>query len=219
METIKKNLLQIKEEIAPYTPNIIAVTKYYDESKIIDAYSVGLRDFGESRVIEASEKIQRLPEEIRENSRFHLIGHLQTNKVNKAVKNFDYIHSIDSVKLAKAVSDEALKEGKIQKVLLQVNNAEEEQKYGFSQREIYDAFKELLSLKGIEVVGLMNMAPYEASESDLKELFEEIVSIRDGLKKRFGCKLEEISMGMSGDYKIATVAGATMIRIGRKLFS
>ena len=219
MKTIKENLSRVKEEIAPYTPNIIAVTKYFDERKIVEAYQVGLRDFGESRVIEAVEKIQKLPQEIRENSKFHLIGHLQTNKVVKAVQNFDFIHSIDSLKLAEAVSEEALKEGKIQKVLIQVNNAGEEQKYGFSKEELFKVFKEIISLKGLDVIGLMNMAPLEARNEDLKELFEEVVKIRDELEKRFDCKLKEISMGMSGDYKIATVAGATMIRIGRKLFS
>ena len=88
-ETIRKNLLQIQEEIAPYRPNIIAVTKYFDESAIIAAYNAGLRDFGESRVIEASQKINNLPQKIKENSTFHFIGHLQTNKVKKAIEIFD----------------------------------------------------------------------------------------------------------------------------------
>lgn len=219
MNTIKKNLLHVQEEIAPYTPNIIAVTKYFDESKIIEAYQQGLRDFGESRVVEAVEKVQKLPQEIRDNSRFHLIGHLQTNKVNKAVGNFDYIHSVDSMKLAKAISGEALKKEIVQKVLLQVNNAEEEQKFGFSKKELFDEFEEITNLKGIKVVGLMNMAPLLESDENLKILFEDVVKVRDELEKRFDCELKEISMGMSGDYKIAVVAGATMIRIGRKLFS
>lgn len=219
METIKKNLLKVKEEIAPYTPNIIAVTKYFDESKIIDAYAVGLRDFGESKVVDAAKKIQNLPKDVRENSRFHLIGHLQTNKVSKAVKVFDFIHSIDSLRLAQMVSEEALNQGKIQKVLLQVNNANEEQKYGFSKEDLFDVFGEIILLKGLDVVGLMNMAPYDAGNEELKKLFEDVVNLRDDLEKKFDCQLKEISMGMSGDYKIAVVAGATMVRIGRKLFS
>lgn len=219
MNTIKKNLLQIQEEIEPYTPNIIAVTKYFDESKIIEAYENGLRDFGESRVIEAVEKIQKLPREIRENSKFHLIGHLQTNKVIHAVKNFDYIHSVDSVKLAKAISEEAIKEEKVQKVFLQVNNANEEQKFGFSKEEIFREFETIVGLKGLEIVGLMNMAPYGVGEETLKLLFEDIAKIRDELERRYDCRLKELSMGMSGDYKQAVVAGATLIRIGRKLFS
>ena len=101
--TVKENLLQIQEDIAPYKPNIIAVTKYFDEIAIIDAYNAGLRDFAESRVVEAIEKINKLPENIRKSSKFHFIGHLQTNKVKKVVENFDIIHSIDSIKLAKIV--------------------------------------------------------------------------------------------------------------------
>lgn len=219
MNRIKQNLLQIQEEIAPYTPNIIAVTKYFDESKIIEAYNAGLRDFGESRVIEALNKIQNLPQEVRSNSKFHLIGHLQTNKVNKAVGNFDFIHSVDSMKLAEAISKEALDKGIRQKILLQVNNANEEQKFGFSRDEVLKVFGEIKSLKGLEVVGLMNMAPFNTQEQELRELFFDISKLREELESKFNCKLKEISMGMSGDYKEAVAAGATMIRLGRKLFS
>jgi len=223
MDTVKKNLLQLQEEIAKtvehYTPNIIAVTKYFDETKIIEAYEAGLRDFGESRVIEAVEKINRLPQEIRDNSRFHFIGHLQANKVAKLIGNFDFIHSIDSLKLAKTVSEEAVRRGIKQKVLLQVNNASEEQKFGFSRETIFTDFPEVLKLEGIEVVGLMNMAPFGVSKEVLKYLFEDIVKIKSELETKFDCRLKEISMGMSGDYKEAILAGATMIRIGRRLFS
>jgi len=223
MDTVKKNLLKLQEEIKQlvvlYNPNIIAVTKYFDETKIIEAYEAGLRDFGESRVIEAVEKISKLPQEIRDNSRFHFIGHLQANKVAKLIGNFDLVHSIDSLKLAQAVSDEALKRGIRQKVLLQVNNAGEEQKFGFSREEVFTEFPKILKLKGIEVVGLMNMAPFGVSTETLKHLFEGVTKIRDELETKFDCKLKEISMGMSGDYKEAIVAGATMIRVGRKLFS
>lgn len=218
MNIVKENLLKIKEDIAPYTPNIIAVTKYFDESKIIEAYEAGLRDFGESRVIEAMEKIRKLPQEIRDNSRFHLIGHLQTNKVSKAIGNFDYIHSVDSLKLAKTISEEALNMNIKQKVLLQINNANEIQKFGFSKDEIFEDFDKINSLKGLEIAGLMNMAPFGSEKQALIELFKDIINLRDKLEDKFDCKLKEISMGMSGDYKEAAVAGATMIRIGRKLF-
>ncbi len=219
MNTVRDNLLQIQEEIAPYTPNIIAVTKYFDESKIIEAYDMGLRDFGEARVLDAIEKIQKLPKEIRKNSRFHLIGHLQTNKVRKAIGNFDYIHSIDSLKLANTVSEAALEAGIRQKILLQVNNANEEQKFGFSKEELLNDFGAILVLKGVEVVGLMNMAPFGLNKQDLNKLFKDVVDLRNELERKFDCELKEISMGMSGDYKEAVVAGATMLRIGRKLFS
>lgn len=219
MNTVKENLLKLKTEIVPYTPNIIAVTKYYDENKLIEAYDAGLRDFGESKVVDAIEKIQRLPEEIKKNSRFHLIGHLQTNKAKKAVGYFDFIHSVDSLKLAQKISEAAVEKGIKQKVLLQINNANEEQKFGFSKDEIYDALPVILTLEGLEVAGLMNMAPFGLENQALTDLFTDIVNLRDDLEKRFGCRLKEISMGMSGDYKEAASAGATMVRIGRRLFS
>ena len=216
--TVRQNLLQIQEEIAPYKPNIIAVTKYFDESAIIEAYNAGLRNFAESRAVEAVEKINNLPQEIRSNSKFHFIGHLQTNKVKKVLSTFDYIHSVDSLKLAKVISEEAQNIGKVQNILLQVNNANEEQKFGFSKQEIFEVFPLIKELKSINVVGLMNMAPLGAQEYELDKLFGEVFEIKTQLEQKFDCNLKELSMGMSQDYKIAVKHGATMLRIGRKLF-
>ena len=217
-DTVRENLLQIQEDIAPYKPNIIAVTKYFDENAIIEAYNAGLRDFAESRVIEAVEKINNLPAEIRNNSKFHFIGHLQTNKVKKVLPTFDYIHSVDSLKLAKVISDEALVLGKVQNVFLQVNNANEEQKFGLSKKDIFEVFPQVKALPSINIVGIMNMAPLGASDDELHRLFEDVLNIKNGLEQKFNCELKELSMGMSQDYKIAVKHGATMLRIGRKLF-
>lgn len=217
-ETIKQNLLQIQEEIAPCKPRIIAVTKYFDEEAIIEAYNAGIRDFGESRVIEASAKIANLPDEVRQNSTFHFIGHLQTNKVKQAIKVFEYIHSVDSVKLAQSISQHALEIGKVQKILIQVNNANEEQKFGFSREEVFENFEQIQNLEGIEIVGVMNMAPLGIAEEEIEKLFLDIVQIRNDLEEKYNCKLGEISMGMSQDYKIAARTGSTMLRVGRKLF-
>lgn len=219
IENIKKNLSQIQEEIAPYTPRIIAVTKYFGVDAIIEAYKAGLRDFGESRAVEAIKKINSLPDEIKENSKFHFIGHLQTNKVNKVVQRFDFIHSVDSLKLAEAISDEAEKIGKIQNVFVQLNNANEEQKYGFSKDELFECFNEIKNLKHLNILGLMNIAPLEASEKDLESLFEDVKQTQIELVNKYNCEMKEISMGMSNDYQIAAAHGATMLRIGRKLFS
>ena len=218
MSTVKENLLKIQEDIAPYKPRIIAVTKYFDESKLIEAYNAGLRDFGESRVIDAIAKIERLPEEIRKNSTFHMIGHLQSNKVAKAVGFFDYIHSVDSIKIAEEISKAAVKKNITQKVFIQLNNADEEQKYGLSVGSISEAFSCIINMQGIKVVGIMNIAPMMIEETELKSLFEGVVKVRDNLQDEFKYELKEISMGMSNDYKIAVEAGATMVRIGRKLF-
>ena len=218
-ETVRDNLLHIQEEIEPCKPKIIAVTKYFGQDAIISAYEAGVRDFGESRAVEACEKISSLPEEIRQNSTFHFIGHLQTNKVKLVIKTFDYIHSVDSLKLAQCISQHSKEIGKTQKILLQVNNANEEQKFGFSKNTLFEVFQQIVKLDNIEVVGVMNMAPLGEDESELNRLFSDIRQIRDELNRRFGCNLREISMGMSQDYKIAAIQGSTMLRIGRKLFT
>ena len=218
MNTVEYNLSELRKEIVPYKPIIIAVTKYFGADKLIEAYNDGLRDFAENRVQDALEKFGSLPDEIKQNSRFHLIGHLQSNKVKKAVGNFDLIHSVDSMKLAEAVSKEALQKGIVQKILLQVNNANEEAKSGFAVDDLKKAFPEIIALRGVKVEGLMNIAPI-ASESELRVLFQGMLDLKQELEKDFAYELKELSMGMSSDYKIAVEYGSTMIRIGRKLFT
>ena len=181
---VKENLSRIQEEIAPYRPNIIAVTKYFDEEAIEAAYKAGLRNFGESRVAEAIEKIARLPQQVRENSTFHFIGHLQSNKVKKAVEHFDLIQSVDSLKLAQAISGSAKALQKVQKILLQLNNANEVQKFGFSKEELFEAFPELLKLENLEVAGLMSMAPLGADEETLKTLFTDVAETKKQLEEK-----------------------------------
>lgn len=218
MNQILENYKKIKSQIVPYTPQIIAVTKYFDEKQIIKYYEMGFRDFGENRVKDAIEKINKLPEEIKKNSNFHLIGHLQSNKVKLAVGNFDMIHSVDSVKLANIINTEAETKGIIQKILLQINNAKEEQKTGFYPEEISEAFREIKDLSSIKICGLMNMAPLNCSEEKLHYLFHNIKQIKDELESEFGVELKHISMGMSKDFRIALEEGATIIRLGRILF-
>ena len=216
--TVTENLSQIQEDIVPYKPNIIAITKYFDVDAIIAAYEAGLRNFGESRVLEAIDKINRLPEEIKKNSTFHFIGHLQGNKAKKAVKYFAYIHSVDSFKLASTISQEAKEENKVQKIFLQLNIAEEVQKFGYSKSDLVEEFPKIQELSNIKIVGLMSMAPLGAEENELRQLFTDVAKTKTELEKIYNCKLDELSMGMSQDYKIAAQCGATMLRIGRKLF-
>ena len=215
---IERNLLEVKSKIVPYTPNIIAVTKYFDHKAIIEAYQAGVRDFGENRVLDAVGKIEQLSEDVKENSRFHLIGHLQKNKVKKAVGKFDLIHSVDSLELAIAIDAEAQRQGVVQEVLIQINNAKEPQKSGFYPEEILKIFGEIVNLENIRVKGLMNMAPLIEDRIRIKELFEEVARLRTELEAMYSVKLEELSMGMSGDYELAAQAGATMIRLGRMLY-
>lgn len=218
-KVVRANLVDVESKIAPLKPRIIGVTKYFGLNAIISGYKAGLRDFAESRALEAIEKIKQLPSEIRNNSEFHFIGHLQTNKAEKVVEHFDYIHSIDSLKLAKAVSKAACLLNKREKVLLQVNNAQEEQKFGYTKEQLRVDLDEMANLNGLKIVGLMNMAPLGASKEELRELFSDLRRFRDELQYEFNIELPELSMGMSNDYEIAVQEGATMIRIGRKLFN
>jgi len=216
--SVKENLLRVKKTIVPYTPNIIAVTKYYGSEAILDAYATGVRDFAESRINDAISKIENLPDEIRSTSNFHFIGHLQTNKVDKAVKYFDLIQSVDSLKLAIAISESAKRLNKIQRVLLQVNISQEVQKFGFEERELYANFENIFRLQNLVIDGLMCMAPYGASDEELDKVFSKAKQIKEELNTKYNLNLRELSMGMSDDYKRAVAHGATMIRLGRILF-
>lgn len=216
---VKANLEEIQKSTVHSKIKIIAVTKYFGLDSIKAGYEVGIRDFGESRAIDAINKIEALPDEIKQNSTFHFIGHLQTNKVEKVVKHFDVIHSVDSLKVARAISNAACQLNKREKVLLQVNNAEEEQKFGYAKDVLKTDMQELLKLEGLEIIGLMNIAPLNLNDSELEGLFKDIRMFRDELEREFDIKLPELSMGMSNDYKIAIREGATIIRVGRKLFS
>ncbi len=216
---VRANLQKLQESIVHSKVKIVAVTKYFGLDSILAGYEAGLRNFGESRALEAIEKIESLPLEIRENSSFHFIGHLQTNKAEKVVEHFDVIESVDSLKLAKKISEAACHLNKEEKVFLQVNNAGEEQKFGYSKEVLRAELEEILSLRGIKVCGLMNMAPIGATENELAELFRDVREFRDELEREFRVTLPELSMGMSNDYKIALREGATIIRIGRKLFT
>ena len=217
--TVANNLLLIREKIAPYKPNIIAVTKYFDKTAMENAYECGLNNFAESRANDGIAKIESLCKELRENSVFHFIGHVQSNKARRIVKYFDYIHSVDSFKIAELISDFAIEEGKVQKILLQLNNANEEQKFGYSKEGMLRDFEQILALEGVKVEGIMNMAPLDASETELESLFEDVRCFKQMLEEKFGYEMRELSMGMSNDYHLAVKHGATMIRIGRKLFS
>lgn len=211
-EKIRCNLEIIKNDIKGYNAKMVAVTKYYGKEHMVEAWKLGVKDFGESRVIESVEKINGLDDEIRLNSNYHFIGHLQRNKAKKAIGVFGLIHSLDTIELAKEISKVANEKGIVQKVLVQVNNSFEETKYGIAPSQLENFLINVSNLENIEVVGLMDMAPIWADEALLRKLFKEMRT----LKEKFS--LKELSMGMSNDYKIAVDEGATIIRIGRKLF-
>ncbi len=210
--TVAENLEKISKGISEYNPRIIAVTKYCTKEKMIEAYEAGLRDFAENKAQDALKKINNLDDTMKVQSVYHFIGHLQTNKVKYVVGNFEYIHSVDSLKLAQCINDEALKKGIVQKILIQVNNAFEKQKFGIAPSQLKNLIEEVSLLKSVELAGLMNIAPLSDDRSEISRLFSQM----NALKEEY--KLKELSMGMSRDYKIALENGATMIRLGRILF-
>ena len=178
-----------------------------------------MRDFAEARVKEATDKINSLPEYVRTNSRFHFIGHLQTNKVNKVVEYFDFIHSVDSLHLAQKISQSASAQNKIQKIFIEVNFAADDNKFGYSKDTLNSDFGEIIKLPNIEVLGLMSMAPFGADKNFLYDLYTNVISVQKELSEKYSVNLPETSMGMSQDYIIAAKCGATQLRIGRKLFT
>ena len=209
---ISENLNRILTFAKNYNPTIVAVSKYYTVNDIRDAFRAGLNNFGENQVVKAIEKINLLEEEITSKSHYHLIGHLQSNKVNKAVGVFDLIHSVDSAEIARKIDNVARQKNIVQKVLIQVNNAHEEQKFGIAPSHLESLIEDIGKLQNIKLEGLMTIAPLTDDTALIGKLFRQMYE----MKEKYG--LKELSMGMSNDYKIALQEGATMIRLGRILF-
>jgi PLP dependent protein len=191
---------------------LIVVTKYQPIEAILEAYQAGCRSFGESRVQEAEEKIPCLPEDCD----WHLIGSLQKNKVGKALSLFNVIHSVDSLSLAKKISDQ---NGKIH-ILLEVNVTGEESKHGLSPEEWERTIEKLNELSHLQVIGLMTMAPFTQDEKVIRSCFRKLYELQQKWKGEVRAPdlFTELSMGMSNDYTIAVQEGATMLRIGSALF-
>ena len=211
-DTIHKNYNRILKVIDGRQIKVVAVTKYYDENAIKNAYNAGLRDFGESRALESIEKINKLDDELRQKSTYHFIGHLQTNKVKHVVGFFDYIHSVDSLKVAKEIAKCASEKEIVQKILIQVNIADEKSKYGIAPLQVDKLIEDISKFSSLKIEGFMNIAPLFCEEKELRKYF----SYMRKLKERYNFK--ELSMGMSNDFKIALEEGATIIRLGRILF-
>ena len=203
--------------IIAYTATIVAVTKYFGFEQIIRYYELGLRNFGENRVKDALEKIGKLPDEIRQNSKFHLIGHLQTNKVRQAVKHFDLIHSIDSPHLAQAVNRAAESIDKIQAVLIQINLAREVQKSGVAPEELDSLIETVQKCGNLKLRGFMMIAPNYEDAEQCRPLFKQMYQLFRRQREVFPT-IEILSMGMTHDYRIAIEEGANLVRIGTAIF-
>ena len=218
--SIKENLEKIKEQIGNNNVKIIAVTKYAGDDQILEAYKLGINDFGESYVQNALRKISDKCINFN-NVNWHFIGRLQKNKVKFVVGRFFLVHSTDSKELATLINKTALKLNHIQNILLQVNISQEASKTGFSEEELKDSFGELVQLSNVKILGLMTIAPKTSEGDILRSTFLKLRAIKDELNKKHLAKanMNELSMGMTGDYKIALECGSTMIRIGRALFN
>lgn len=217
--SVKENILEFKELLKDKNCQLIAVSKTKPVEMIQEAYDAGQLDFGENKVQELREKPEQLPDDIR----WHMIGHLQTNKVKYIAPFIHLIHAVDSMKLLQEINKQALKNERTINCLLQIHIAEEEHKFGLSKDELIEllsseAFKELANIK---VVGLMGMATYTDDEDQIRSEFKTLKQIFEKVKTGFALanmKMQEISMGMSDDYAIAMEEGSTMIRVGSKIF-
>ena len=218
--TIQEGLKSVQERMASAleragrpldSARLIAVSKTFPAQTVAEAYSCGQRVFGENRVQELMEKVPVLPKDIE----WHLIGHLQANKVRHALENSAWIHSVDSASLLERVVRLAGETGVSPKVLLEVNVSGEESKFGL----VPDAVEGVLTQCPTELcVGFMTVAPFEASEAQLHVIFAGLRGLRDRMEERFGRRFPELSMGMSGDFEIALAEGATMVRVGSAIF-
>ena len=195
---------------------LIAVSKTKPIELLNEAYQYGIRDFGENRVQELSEKAQMLPEDIH----WHMIGHLQKNKVKQAVRYAYMIHSVDSPKLAAAISKEAVKAGRVIPVLIEVNVAEEESKFGIKLQECENFIRSIHTLPGITVRGLMTIAPFTDNGEENREYFRALKQLSvDIMHKNIdNVSMDFLSMGMSGDYRTAIEEGADLVRVGTRIF-
>lgn len=201
----------------PRGVRLIGVSKGIPPDRIRAGVTAGITDLGENRVQEALTKMAALRDL---DITWHLIGHLQANKIRKAVEHFDWIHSVEGVSQAAAIGRAAEGLGKRQKVLIQVNVAGEATKGGFSPEEAWQALPELGRLPGLDVQGLMTIAPYTDDPETVRPVFRALRELADRANAEQGLKLglHQLSMGMSGDYRVALDEGATMIRLGRAVF-
>ncbi len=215
--SIAQNLLSIITRIKE-SVTLVAVSKTKPISDLMEAYDAGQRIFGENKIQEMAEKWQAMPKDIQ----WHMIGHVQTNKVKFMAPFVSLIHGVDSLKLLQEINKQAQKNNRIIDCLLQMYIAKEETKFGLDEAELDEILKsnEFQLLKNIRVVGLMGMATFTDNNDQIKGEFTYLKSIFEKTKKlkTENCQLEIISMGMSGDYQLAIECGSTMVRIGSSIF-
>ena len=223
---MKDNLDRIKKRIAdaaaacgrdPQTVRLVAVSKTVNADRVAEAIDAGADILGENYIQEARDKFNELMDRP---VQWHFIGHLQSNKAKYAVRIFNLIHSVDSFKLAKALNKEAAKHGKVQDILVQVNISQEETKSGVEETEALDLVRQIGSLENIQVKGLMTMPPFFDAPELARPFFRRLANLRNRIAGGSlpGVRMDELSMGMTGDFEVAIAEGATLVRIGTAIF-
>lgn len=196
---------------------LVAVSKTKSADIVEEAIKAGVTILGENYVQEARDKISTLS---KYSTSWHFIGHLQSNKAKYAVKLFDLIHSVDSIKLAREINKQAQKSEKVQQILIQVNISQEKTKSGISVKETSDLIKEISRFENIAIKGLMTMPPFFNQPDRVRPFFAALRDLRDQIRHKAipGVSLDELSMGMTGDFEVAIAEGATMVRVGTAIF-
>ncbi len=211
--SIQENLKKIKQTI-PEQVTLVAVSKTKPIEDLQEAYAAGIRDFGENKIQEMCDKYEVLPKDIR----WHMIGHVQTNKVKYMASFVHLIHGVDSLKLLKEINKQAQKNNRVIEVLLQQFIADEETKFGLDEAEIRQIMQEEVQhLTNIRVIGLMGMATFTEDQTQVRNEFKALKTNFDFLKQNFK-DIHILSMGMSGDYQMAIEEGSTMVRVGSSIF-
>jgi len=216
---VKENISKFRNQISDYKCTLVAIGKTKPAPLIKKAFEAGQRDFGENKVQEMTEKHEQLPYDIR----WHMVGHLQRNKVKYIVDFVHLIHSVDSPRLLREINKRAKKVPRKVDCLLQVHIAEEESKYGFSGRELIDFLNsdKLNGLNNVQIIGLMGMASFTDNRDQVRKEFRSLKSLFDRIDEEIklsNVQMKELSMGMTNDYDIALEEGSTMIRIGTAIF-
>lgn len=217
--SIAENISKFNQEIAPFNAQLIAVSKTKPNEDLLQAYEANQRDLGENKVQELTRKHEELPKDIR----WHMIGHLQRNKVKYIAPFVHLIHAVDSLRLLVEINKQAEKNERVINCLLQVYIAKEESKFGLDEKELEELLNsdQFAELNNIKVVGLMGMATNTDNEEVVRKEFKSLKALFEELKSKYNSdkvELKELSMGMTGDYKIALEEGSTMIRVGSAIF-
>ncbi len=221
---IREQYLKTKEEVQEAKSNsrfgqdvtLVAVSKTHPVSDLMEAYEAGARDFGENKVQEMMEKIPQMPDDIR----WHMIGHLQRNKVKYLIGKVYLIHSVDSLRLAEEIDKESAKAGVVTDILIEVNISQEESKFGTDKAEAIELVKAASELKNLHVRGLMTIAPYTENAEENRVYFSALknLSIDINAMNLDNISMDFLSMGMSGDFIVAIEEGANIVRVGTNIF-